>query len=101
MITNKFTPELFDTIAIGDGVETWDGVWGTVVDIEWHGQRVHDGRFVIFEATLKIESDSLRTFDKFGTPQSYGGMIMRRVRKYSSDLRWAYTPAEPVTVPIV
>jgi len=94
MITNKFTPRLFDTIAVGDRVETWDGVWGTVVDLEFITSNVWDGTQVAFEALMKIESDNLRTFDRFGTPQSYSGTIMRRVRKHSSDLRWAYTPVD-------
>lgn len=92
MVTNKFTPRLFDTIAVGDRVETWDGVWGTVVDLEFIRGTIHDQSEVIFEALLKIESNNLRTFDRFGAPQSYSGTIMRRVRKHSSDLRWVYTP---------
>ncbi|QYN40980.1 hypothetical protein K1T35_47420 (plasmid) [Pseudonocardia sp. DSM 110487] len=92
MVTNKATPDLFDAIRVGDRIETWDGVWGSVEDVEFHGRTVFDGSYVIFEATLRIASDNLRTFDKFGTPKSYSGVITRRIRKHSSDLRWAYTP---------
>lgn len=101
MVTNKFTPELFDTIAIGDKIETWDGVWGVVIDVEFISHPIHDGSLVIFEADLYIESTNLRTYDRFGTPKRYSDTIRIRARKYSSDLIWAYTPAEPVTVPIV
>lgn len=97
MVTNKFTPELFDTITIGDRVEAWDGVWGTVTAIEFHGRVVWNNERVIFSATIRIDSNNLRTFDRFGTPQSYSGVITREIQKYSGDLRWAYTPA-PATV---
>lgn len=97
MITNKTTPELFDTIAVGDHVETWDGVWGTVTAVDFHSQTIWDGSEVIFEATFTIASDNLRTYDSWGWPKSYSGTIIRRVRKYYSDLRWAYTPG---TVPV-
>lgn len=92
-VVNKFNTEKFHTIAVGDRVETWDGIWGWVTGVEFHTVKNYLGDDIVRDATLTITSEHLPTFDSWGWPKSYAGTITRSVRKYSDDLRWAYTPA--------
>lgn len=80
----------FDELAVGHRVELWDGPLGTVTSVEFHPTVIHDGSAVNFEATITLDCTHLRTFDAWGWPKTYAGTVTRRVRKYSSDMRWHY-----------
>ena len=83
----------YDELAIGHRVEMWDGPLGTVTAAVFHPTVIHDGSTVSFEATITLDCQNLRTFDSCGWPKAYPGLIIRRVRKYSSDMRWHYAIA--------
>jgi hypothetical protein len=92
VINKADSPELFDTIAPGDRVETWDGIWGTVEAVEPETAPDWQGRPILIGITLTIRSDHLPTFDANGWPATRAGTIRRTVSRYSRDLRYAYTP---------
>ena len=51
---NTGDDDLFDTIAVGDYLETWDGVHGTVAAINFITQVCADGKARIFDADILI-----------------------------------------------
>ena len=84
----------FDELAAGHRVQTWDGITGTVVDVEFIPTKIWNGELVNFEARVQIHSGHLPTFDSCGWPKSFEGTITRTVRKYGTDLHHHYAIEE-------
>jgi hypothetical protein len=89
-IVNKIVAgryELFDTITVGDRVQTWDGIWGTVAAFVPTTRVCADGEVRMFGADMLIYVDHL----PYGYRFEAGRNLVRHVEKYSSELYQCYT----------
>lgn len=85
IVTGRY--ELFDTIEVGDRVQTWDGIWGTVAAFVPTTKVCVDGEAKIFGTDMLIYVDHL----PYGYRFQQGRNLVRHVQKYSSDLYQCYT----------
>jgi hypothetical protein len=80
--------DLFDTIAPGDKIETWDGVTGTVAAfVPTYSHHADGTTNVITGADVLIYVDRL----PYGYRPTKAVDMQRHVRKFSSELYMAYT----------